>query len=235
MLEVSEVKARYGAAQVLWDITLSVEDGEPVALLGRNGAGKTTLLRTIMGLHPASGGQISQDEEDLTSKPAHRRAQHGITIVPQGRGIFPHLTVEENLSMGLAALHGRDDAKDGEIPDAVLDLFPVLRSMLARKGGNLSGGQQQQLSIARALVTQPRLLLLDEPTEGLQPSIVHEIEESLARIRQELGVSMLLVEQHLEFAWRFSDRFYVMQKGRIVEEGTTEGRDASSIGALMSI
>jgi urea transport system ATP-binding protein len=244
MLDLVGLDAGYGLGQVLWDVDLHVGEGEAVALLGRNGAGKTTLLRTIAGIHPAMRGKVLLDGQDITKLPAHRRARLGVSYVPQGRGIFPHLTVEENLLMGLAARGGRVHSSPG-IPPLVYELFPVLRDMLDRKGGNLSGGQQQQLAIGRALTTEPRVLLLDEPTEGIQPSIVMEIEAALEEIRREIvdalteikrrGVTILLVEQRLDFAWRFGDRYYVMQKGALIEQGDTAAGSQEAVQALISV
>jgi urea transport system ATP-binding protein len=235
MLELKFINAAYGKSQVLWDINLTVHEGEAVALLGRNGVGKTTLLRTITGVHPISSGRIRFGKTDLfSSLPAFERARRGLASVPQGRGIFPHLTVYENLLMGLPARSGRENSSAG-IPEIVFELFPILHEFKDRKGGNLSGGQQQQLAIGRALVTQPKMLLLDEPTEGIQPSIVQEIETALTRVRKELGVAVLLVEQYLEFAWSFADRFYVMQKGQVVDRGLTQERTVESVEKLLSV
>ena len=179
MLELKAVNAAYGKSQVLWDINLNVQVGEAVALMGRNGVGKTTLLRSIVGIHPVSEGRIQFGDEILFQNlPAYERARRGLAYVPQGRGIFPHLTVQENLLMGLPALSGRKISSKA-VPEIVFELFSILHEFKDRKGGNLSGGQQQQLAIGRALVTQPKLLLLDEPTEGIQPSIVIEIEAAL--------------------------------------------------------
>jgi urea transport system ATP-binding protein len=240
MLELKFVNAAYGKSQVLWDINLTVHEGEAVALLGRNGVGKTTLLRTITGVHPISSGRIRFGETDLfSSLPAFERARRGLASVPQGRGIFPHLTVYENLLMGLPALSGRKNSSQHNsstgIPEIVFELFPILHEFKDREGGNLSGGQQQQLAIGRALVTQPKMLLLDEPTEGIQPSIIQEIETALTRVRKELGVAVLLVEQYLEFAWSFADRFYVMQKGQVVDRGLTSERTVESVEKLLSV
>jgi urea transport system ATP-binding protein len=234
VLRVEKVDAAYGMSQVLWGVDLSVGPGEAAALLGRNGVGKSTLLRTILGLHPISGGRVflgGDSGRDVTRLPPHQRARLGIGYVPQGREIFPHLTVEENLEVGLAA--GPRTAR--AIPDFVYELFPVLAEMKARKGGVLSGGQQQQLAIGRALVTRPRLIILDEPTEGVQPSIILQIEEALVRIRKELGVAVLLVEQYLELAWGFASTYFVMQKGRIVDHGRTADGDAQKVSRLLSV
>jgi urea transport system ATP-binding protein len=234
VLRVENLDAAYGMSQVLWGVDLSVGPGEAAALLGRNGVGKSTLLRTILGLHPMSGGRVflgGDNGRDVTRLPPHQRARLGIGYVPQGREIFPQLTVEENLEVGLAA--GPRTAR--AIPDFVYELFPVLAEMKARKGGVLSGGQQQQLAIGRALVTRPRLLILDEPTEGVQPSIILQIEEALVRIRKELGVAVLLVEQYLELAWGFASTYFVMQKGRIVDHGRTADGDAQKVSRLLSV
>lgn len=235
MLRVMDLSAAYGTSPVLWGNQLEVAPGEAVALLGRNGVGKTTLLRTLIGLHPTRGGRLIFRERDVTQLPAYQRARLGMAHVPQGRGIFPHLTVEENLRVALAALSGRVHVLAQEIPEYIYDLFPALSSLRERKGGNLSGGQQQQLAIARALVTRPHLLLLDEPTEGLQPSVVEQIREALGRIRHELKVAVLLVEQKLDFAWAFAERYYVMQKGRIVAWGHTQIHDPVIVERMLGV
>ena len=232
MLRLEGVGATYGKGQVVWDGSFEVGDGgEALALLGRNGVGKTTLLRTIIGLHPALGGRIFFKDVDVTRAPAHERARLGLAYVPQGRGIFPHLTVEENLRMGQASLKKQRDG--GTLPEAPLAFFPKLKEILGRKGGNLSGGEQQQLAIARALTARPQMLLLDEPTEGIQPSIVIDIEQALQRVRKEMGIAILLVEQHLELAWRFADKYCVMQKGRVVEQGKTKENDQNTVSQLL--
>jgi urea transport system ATP-binding protein len=215
MLTVEALEAGYGGSQILWSVGLSVSSGQVMCLMGRNGVGKTTLLKAIMGLLPARGGRILLDGVDVTRWSPDRRARAGVGYVPQGREIFPHLTVEENLRM---ALLGCGRARD---LDEALALFPTLKRLLARKGGVLSGGEQQMLAIGRALLTRPKLLMLDEPTEGIQPSIVLEIEEAIRRIRTEMGLAVLLVEQYLDFAERLADAYVIMAKGAVVASGPT--------------
>jgi len=234
MLSLERVGAAYGQSQVLSGVDLTLGAGEAVALLGRNGVGKTTLLRTIIGLHTLNGGRMLLEATELTHLPPHRRARLGIGYVPQGLGIFPHLTVDENLSMGTSALAGRAARSQGVL-DRVLTLFPALGRLRSRKGGVLSGGEQQQLAIGRALVGEPRVLLLDEPTEGIQPSVVNEIEGALTAIRRDLGVALLLVEQHLAFAWSMADRYYVMQRGTVVRTGRTDVDQPEEVAPLLSV
>jgi urea transport system ATP-binding protein len=215
MLTIRGLNVGYGESQILWNVDLHVPEGQVVCLMGRNGVGKTTLLKSVMGLLPPQAGSIAFDGQDFTRVRPEQRSRRGIGYVPQGREIFPQLTVLENLRLGLLAKHG----SDGRVPDRVFQLFPALSGVLDRKGGFLSGGQQQQLSIARALVTDPKLILLDEPTEGIQPSIIQEIEGVIARIKAQGHVTMLLVEQYLAFARRLADAFYMMEKGSIVSHG----------------
>ncbi len=218
MLQVEELNQYYGESHTLWDLDLTIEEGTCMCLMGRNGVGKTTLLKAIMGLLPLKSGKITFDDKKLEGKPADLRARIGIGYVPQGREIFPQLTVEENLKVGLGA---RQDKKKN-IPDRVYELFPVLKEMKARRGGDLSGGQQQQLAIGRALVTNPKLLILDEPTEGIQPNIVHDIGSIIMKLNQEEKLAVLLVEQKLPFARRVAKEFSIMEKGRIVAAGSIQ-------------
>lgn len=217
MLRVENLATGYGETRVVRDVTLEVPDGSVVCLMGRNGVGKTTCLKAIVGLLGAWSGRVVLDEQDVSRWPPDERARRGIGYVPQGREIFPSLTVEENLRIGLQAAAGRAD----RIPDDVFDLFPVLRTMLGRRGGDLSGGQQQQLAFARALVSRPKLLLLDEPTEGIQPSIIDQIEDVIVRIKSLKTTAILLVEQYVEFAARLADTFVIMEKGTLVARGET--------------
>jgi urea transport system ATP-binding protein len=218
MLEVSDLNVFYGESHILRNVDMKIFPGKMVCLIGRNGVGKTTLLKSVMGLLKPRRGEISLAGQPITSKTPDQRARLGIGYVPQGREIIPRLTVQENLLLGLEAL--ADRPKDAAIPAEIFELFPVLKTMLNRLGGDLSGGQQQQLAIARALVGKPHLLVLDEPTEGIQPSIILEIEAAVRRIVETTGISVLLVEQHLHFV-RQADWYYAMQKGGIVASGPT--------------
>jgi urea transport system ATP-binding protein len=215
MLSVADLSLHYGAAQALRGISLEARPGEVTCVLGRNGVGKTSLLRAIIGQHPISAGVIRFEGHDIAGLKPYRRAALGVAYVPQGREIFPLLTVRENLETGFAPL----DKARRSIPEEIFELFPILKSMLHRRGGDLSGGQQQQLAIARALVTRPRLLLLDEPTEGVQPSIIKDIGRAIAYLRAQGSLSILLVEQYFDFARELADRFVVMERGEIVESG----------------
>jgi urea transport system ATP-binding protein len=215
MLRAEQVNQFYGGSHTLWDLSLEVPAGSCTCLMGRNGVGKTTLLKAIMGLVPIRSGGIAYDGAALAGAPVERRAHAGIGYVPQGREIFAQLTVEENLRVGLA---GRRDGST-RIDSEVFALFPVLRDMLGRRGGDLSGGQQQQLAIARALVAEPRFLILDEPTEGIQPNIVKQIGDVILHLNRERGLTVLLVEQKLPFARRVASRFCILDRGRKVAEG----------------
>src|SRR5438132_5071050 len=225
MLQVKRLQVAYGESLILRDVDLEVEAGQVVCLMGRNGVGKTTLLKSVMGLLRPRSGTIQLDDKAITRAPPYQRARAGLGYVPQGREIFPQLTVRENLQVGLEANPKRLRSP----PPEVLDFFPMLKTMLDRKGGVLSGGQQQQLAIARALVAQPRILLLDEPTEGIQPSIITLIGAVLRNLKKEGRVAVLLVEQYFEFALKLADRYYVMEKGAIVLSGTSADLDKEKI------
>lgn len=234
MLQVSGLNVYYGESHILRSVDLSVPAGQMVCLIGRNGVGKTTLLKTIMGLIQPRSGTIAFARELITAKTPDQRARLGISYVPQGREIIPRLTVQENLLLGLEARRDRGSRSHQSIPNEIFELFPALKTMLPRMGGDLSGGQQQQLAIARALVGQPQLLVLDEPTEGIQPSIVLEIEAAVRRIIESTGISILLVEQHLHFV-RQADRYYAMQKGGIVAAGPTHELSNDVIQRFLSV
>jgi urea transport system ATP-binding protein len=229
MLRVDSLSAAYGESQVLWNVSFDVPAGSVVCLMGRNGVGKTTLLRTVMGLLAARDGRVMLDEHDVTGWSTDRRARAGIGYVPQGREIFPHLTVAENLRMSLLGC-GRTRALD----DA-LDVFPKLRELMSRKGGVLSGGEQQMLAIGRALLTRPKVLMLDEPTEGIQPSIILEIEDALRRIKKELGLAVLLVEQYLDFAERLADAYVIMAKGAVVASGAVRDLNPETVKRHLAV
>ncbi|AXK83741.1 urea ABC transporter ATP-binding subunit UrtE [Pseudolabrys taiwanensis] len=231
MLEVSNIDLHYGAAQALRGISLKAEVGKVTCVLGRNGVGKTSLLRAIAGQHPVSRGTIALDGTDLTRMPTVQRARNGVAIVPQGREIFPLLTVEENLETGFAPLK-RDQRT---VPDDVFSLFPVLNTMLKRRGGDLSGGQQQQLAIGRALVMRPKLLLLDEPTEGIQPSIIKDIGRAISYLRGLKEMAIVLVEQYLDFAQELGDYLVVMDRGAIVYASDKENLDESALKRALAI
>jgi urea transport system ATP-binding protein len=236
LLKLEKISAAYGQSQVLWDIDLDVPQGGALALIGRNGVGKTTLLKSIIGVQRLTAGAIRLGGVDVTQLKAFERARAGIGYVPQGRHIFPHLTVAENLEAGLSALAGRGaGAIRAGVPDHIYELFPKLKEIAGRKGGVLSGGEQQQLAIGRALAGQPKLLLLDEPTEGIQPNVVRQIEAALSRVRRELGVTVMIVEQYLDFAWSFAEHYCVMQRGRIVRQGSTAAESAAEVAHLVNI
>jgi urea transport system ATP-binding protein len=221
VLSVKGLNQSYGQSHTLWDIELEVPRGVVMSLIGRNGVGKTTLLGCLMGLLKVDSGSIAFDGRDITASRPETRAPLGIGFVPQGRMIFPLLSVEENLRVGLPARASRTPTgKPAAVPDLVYELFPVLKSMRRRRGGDLSGGQQQQLAIGRALVLNPSLLILDEPTEGIQPSIVKEIGDVIQRLKRELAMTVLVVEQKLPFVRRVCDRFCIMDKGRVVSTGS---------------
>ncbi|HIA18341.1 MAG TPA: urea ABC transporter ATP-binding subunit UrtE [Planctomycetaceae bacterium] len=218
MLTVNNVSFSHGSIRTLQKICMSMNAGEITCIMGRNGVGKTTLLKNIMGTLRASHGSIQVGSDDITSLAAHRRAKNGLGLVPQGRQIFAKLTVEENLRVGLQA----NPRRTSTIPSHVYEIFPVLLEMKRRMGGDLSGGQQQQLAIARALVGNPKILLLDEPTEGIQPNIIQQIGRVLKDLATESNMTIVLVEQYLDFVREFGDKFYLMNRGRVVADGTTE-------------
>jgi urea transport system ATP-binding protein len=231
MLSVKDVSLHYGASQALRGVDLEARPGEVTCVLGRNGVGKTSLLRAIMGHHAISSGSIRFDGRSLTGLKPYERAALGIAYVPQGREIFPLLSVQENLETGFSLLPRRQR----RLPDEIFELFPVLKSMLRRRGGDLSGGQQQQLAIARALVMKPRLLLLDEPPEGIQPSIIKDIGRAISHLRHKGGLSIVLVEQYFEFARDLADRFVVMERGEVVEAGTRDGLQGEGVRNRLAI
>ncbi|MEO8096777.1 MAG: urea ABC transporter ATP-binding subunit UrtE [Acidobacteriota bacterium] len=231
MLAIKGLNQFYGGSHTLWDVDLDVPAGSRMCLMGRNGMGKTTLLKCIMGLQSISSGGIAFEGGDLVQSAPEQRARRGIGYVPQGREIFPQLTVEENLRVGLGI------RKNGArtIPGRIYDLFPVLKTMLNRRGGDLSGGQQQQLAIGRALVLEPKLLILDEPTEGIQPNIVHEIGDIILRLNREEGLTVLLVEQKLPFARRVASEFCILDKGRRVAAGPIDDLTDQVVRAHLSV
>lgn len=229
MLAVKDLFVAYGQSQALHGISFEAMPKETVAIMGRNGMGKTTLFKSLMGLLPAKGGSVSVAGADITKDESYRRVAKGIAYVPQGRMIFPTLSVEENIQTGL------ENAKVKKIPDEIYALFPVLWEMRRRKGGNLSGGQQQQLAIARALVTEPKVLLLDEPTEGIQPSIIKDIAKALNEIRKLREITIVVSEQVLSFAMDVADRLFVIEGGRLVHETTRADTDAAHIKQYLSV
>jgi urea transport system ATP-binding protein len=231
MLEVNSIDLHYGAAQALRNVSLTAEPGKVTCVLGRNGVGKTSLLDALAGQHPVSKGAIVFDGADITRLKPSDRARRGVAYVPQGREIFPLLSVEENLKTGFAPLK----REDRSIPDDVFALFPVLNGMLGRRGGDLSGGQQQQLAIGRALVMRPKLLLLDEPTEGIQPSIIKDIGRAIAYLRNLGQIAVVLVEQYLDFARELGDHFVVMDRGAIVYSCTRDTMDEAALKRAMAI
>jgi urea transport system ATP-binding protein len=230
MISINQLNQRYASSQILWDLDLEITQGSCTCIMGRNGVGKTTLLKCLMGLLPISGGEILLEGTALHKKPAQARAPAGIGYVPQGRDIFPLLSVEENLRIGLAI---RKD-KSKHLPEKIFELFPVLKSMLHRRGGDLSGGQQQQLAIARALVIEPKILILDEPNEGIQPNIVQQIGDIILQLNGE-GLTVILVEQKLAFARRVGKEFRLMEKGRIVASDSMDNLNDDLIKQYMAV
>jgi len=233
MLEIIDLETYYGESRIINALNLTIKTGSVTCLIGRNGVGKTTTLKSIMGLVRTPAGKIIFDGRDIIKMPAYDRVRLGIGYVPQGRDIFPQMTVRENLELGLQPLAGKRQKTD--IPEYIFELFPVLPKFFKRKGGDLSGGQQQQLAIARALAAEPKILILDEPTEGIQPSIIQDIGRAIRRINSEKGITVLLVEQYLEFVLEISDNLYIMEKGNVVLSGITRELDAGHIHKLLTI
>ena len=229
MLKISNLNVSYGDSRVIHDVSFEVNDNAAVAIVGRNGMGKSTLLKSLIGMVPVASGSISLNGNELAGLPSFRRVQAGMAYVPQGRMIFPLLSVEENILSGLET-----NRYDG-VPDFIYEFFPVLKEMAARKAGNLSGGQQQQLAIARALVSKPSVLVLDEPTEGIQPSIIKEIAQSLNRLRKELGIAVLVSEQVLSFAMEVADDILVLDLGRIVRSATKNSVDIEEVRSYLTV
>ncbi len=231
LLKLTNISAGYTKTPVLLDVDMTIEKGDIVCLLGRNGMGKTTLLRSIIGLTKVLKGDIVFDADDITNVPTYKRARYGIAFIPQGREIIPYLSVLDNLLLGLAA----SSKKSGKVPEEIFEFFPMLKQHLKRQGGLLSGGQQQQLAIARGLMCNPQIMLLDEPTEGIQPSIVQEIEETLKRINREKGITILVVEQKIDFARQLAQKFFIMQKGSIKAQGKTSELTDSFVHQYLAV
>lgn len=231
MLSVTNLDLHYGAAQILFDVSLDAKPASVTCLMGRNGVGKTSLLKAITGHHENSSGDVAINEKSLAEVTAHERAASGIAYVPQGRDVFPMLTVEENLQTGFSLL----PKGERKIPDEVFELFPVLKEMLGRKGGDLSGGQQQQLAIGRALVMRPNVLVLDEPTEGIQPSVIKDIGRAIEYLRDTAGLAIVLVEQYLDFCRQLANDLYIMDRGRIVHQGPASDLDKKNVRKHLSV
>ncbi|CAJ0698530.1 High-affinity branched-chain amino acid transport ATP-binding protein LivF [Ralstonia edaphis] len=230
MLQVQQLNQYYGGSHILRNVSFDVPTGKLTTLLGRNGVGKTTLLKCLMGVVPTASGAIDWEGRTIQKLPAYERVSQGLAYVPQGREIFPRLTVEENLLIGAAAKRA-----PSKVPDSIYELFPVLKEMRGRRGGDLSGGQQQQLAIGRALMSEPRLLILDEPTEGIQPSIIQEIGRTLRRLVDEFGMSVLLVEQYYDFARSIADRYVVMSRGEVIAQGDGANMEADGVRDLVAV
>ncbi len=230
MLTISNLNQYYGGSHILRDVSFEVPKGACTTVLGRNGVGKTTLLKCLVGLLPVRGGTLTFDGKPITGLPPYERARLGIGYVPQGREIFPRLTVEENLLMGLASKSGR-----GGVPSRIYEMFPVLKDMLHRRGGDLSGGQQQQLAIGRALAADPRILILDEPTEGIQPSIIKDIGRVISSLTKSGEMAVLLVEQYYDFARELADQYVVMARGEVIKSGPGSEMDSENVKAMLAI
>lgn len=230
MLTIEKLDSYYGESRVINELSLEIPDGKIVCLIGRNGVGKSTTLKSIMGLVKTPTGTIKLGNKDITKFSTYDRARLGIGYVPQGRDIFPQMTVRENLELGLQPLGGK-----GKFPEYIFELFPILAKFEKRKGGDLSGGQQQQLAIARALIAEPKILILDEPTEGIQPSIIKDIGNAIKKINKWKGLSILIVEQYLDFVLDISDSLYVIEKGKVVLQGDTDKIKAEDIQKLMTV
>jgi len=231
MLKIDGLNQYYGGSHTLRDVSLEAPMGAVTAVLGRNGMGKTTLLKCLMGLLPVRSGQVWFEGRDITRLKPHQRAQLGIALVPQGREIFPRLTVEENLKIAMAATR----QPERSVPEHIYETFPILRQFIRRRGGDLSGGQQQQLAIARALVTKPRLLILDEPTEGIQPNVIQDIERVIAGLAAQRTMAILLVEQYYDFARTLADRYVVLQRGEVLQSGDGKQMDADGVRGLLAV
>ncbi|MGZ2257180.1 urea ABC transporter ATP-binding subunit UrtE [Roseobacter sp. A03A-229] len=229
MLNVKSLRAAYGESEILHSLNLDVAPGEIVAIMGRNGMGKTTLMKTLMGIVPERGGEVTVGDQPVTGLKSHQRVARGIAYVPQGRMIFSAMTVQENVETGLTV------TGQSKVPEDIYELFPVLLEMKGRRGGNLSGGQQQQLAIARALASNPKVLLLDEPTEGIQPSIIREMARTLRRIRDEKGLSIVVSEQVLSFALDVADRVMVIENGSFVHDSPRDGIDEAKVSKFLSV
>lgn len=232
MLQVQELHQYYSGSHILRGVSFTAQPGEITCLLGRNGAGKTTLLKCLMGLIPARSGSVNWQNQAIMQRKPHQRVQAGMAYVPQGREIFPRLTVEENLLLGMSRFSAREAR---EVPDEIYQLFPVLRAMKQRRGGDLSGGQQQQLAIGRALASRPQLLILDEPTEGIQPSVIKEIGEVIRQLARRGDMAILLVEQFYDFAADLADQYLVMSRGTIVQQGRGENMGADGVRGMVTI
>ena len=232
MLQVKELNQYYGGSHILRGVSFDARPGEVTCLLGRNGVGKTTLLKCLMGLIPARSGTVTWQEKNITHRKPHQRVQAGIAYVPQGREIFPRLTVEENLLLGMSRFSSREART---VPEEIYALFPVLKEMKQRRGGDLSGGQQQQLAIGRALASRPQLLILDEPTEGIQPSVIKEIGQVIAQLARRGDMAILLVEQFYDFAAELADNYLLMSRGSIIQRGRGEDMEQEGVSGLVAI